>query len=330
MTSAIETILKSAVPSSAARRAIPPEAVESRWSLPDGHALRRIDWPVAAERQRRGSILFMPGRGDAYEKWLETLDGWHREGWQVTSADWRGQGGSGRLGRDATTGHVSDFSVWVNDYAALFAEWAASTPGPHIVVGHSMGGHLVLRAVAQGAVKPDAVVLSAPMLGIHPAWIPASVLHPVARGIVALGDPSRPAWKGGEKPGAAPRARSLLLTHDDDRYDDEEWWRRARPAIAMGPASWGWVERGLASMHMLERPGVLEAVTVPVLLLGTSIDALVSWPAIRRAAARLPQGKLVSFGSECRHEILREVDPVRDRALDAIKDFLNRHAPARG
>jgi lysophospholipase len=309
-----------------ARRAIPDAARESRWALPDGHLLRRIDWPAGP----RGSILFMPGRGDAYEKWLETLDGWHHDGWQVTSADWRGQAGSGRLGHDRTTGHVPDFAVWVADYAALYADWAARTSGPHVAVAHSMGGNLVLRAVAEGAVKPDALVLSAPMLGIHPAWIPARVLHPVARTIAGLGDPARPAWKGGEKPGAQPRARSLLLTHDESRYDDEQWWRHRRPELAMGAASWGWIERALASIRALEAPGLLEGVDVPVLLLGTAIDGLVSWPAIRRAAARLPRGELVGYGAECRHEILREVDAVRDRALAAIAAFLDTHAPARG
>lgn len=308
------------------RREIPPRAVESRWSLPDGQLLRRIDWPAGP----RGSILFMPGRGDAYEKWLETLDGWHGAGWQVTSADWRGQAGSGRLGRDATTGHVEDFSAWVADYAALFDDWAASTPGPHVAIAHSMGGHIVLRAVAEGAVEPDALVLSAPMLGIHPAWIPASLLHPVARAIRALGDPRRPAWKGGEKPGSMPRARSLLLTHDEGRYEDEEWWRAKRPSLAMGAASWGWIERALASIRVLEAPGLLEKVEIPTMLLGTSIDGLVSWPAISRAAARLPHAELVAFGSECRHEILREVDPVRDRALGAIADFLDAHVPVGG
>lgn len=272
----------------------------------------------------------MPGRGDAYEKWLETLDGWNAEGWQVTSADWRGQAGSGRLGKDETTGHARDFGVWVADFAALFADWAAATPGPHIAVAHSMGGHIVLRAAAEGRVRPDALVLSAPMLGIHPAWVSPGILHPLARFIASLGDRSRPAWKGGEKPGAARHARSLLLTHDASRYDDEDWWRRQRPVIGMGAASWGWIERALASIRLLESPGVLERVTAPTLLMGTSVDGLVSWPAIRRAAKRLPKGELVAYGPECRHEILREVDPVRARALHDIRDFLNRVAPARG
>ena len=48
------------------RRAIPPGAAEDRWAAPDGHLVRRIDWPEP-DRPPRGSLLFMPGRGDAYE-----------------------------------------------------------------------------------------------------------------------------------------------------------------------------------------------------------------------------------------------------------------------
>ena len=309
-----------------ARRSIPSDAVEVRWTAPDGFRIRRID-RAAALRPALGSLLFMPGRGDAYEKWLEAFEQWHGDGWNLTSADWRGQGYSGRFGMDAFTGHIDDFSIWVDDYAALWTDWAKSTPGPHVAIAHSMGGHIVLRAVAEGKVRPDAVVLSAPMLGVHPAWLPSRLLHPLSRLMAALGDRRRPAWGGDEKPQLVRHARRRLLTHDLGRYEDEEWWRAERPAIRMAAASWGWVERALASMSMLERPGVLEAVEVPVLLLATKIDGLVSWPAIRRAAARLPDAELVTFGTECRHEILREVDPVRDRAMNAIREFLDRVLP---
>ncbi|MGZ3197640.1 MAG: alpha/beta hydrolase, partial [Croceibacterium sp.] len=96
---------------------------------------------------------------------------------------------------------------------------------------------------------------------------------------------------------------------------------------AMGPGSWGWVRAGLASMAALRRPGMLEEVNLPVLLLSVSGDALVSAPAIARAAARLPQGEHVAFGPEAYHEVLREADPVRDRALAAIDEFLDRVTP---
>lgn len=305
------------------RRAIPAHALESRWLAPDGHAIRRIDFPGPAAGSR-GSLLFLPGRGDAYEKYLETLDHWHRRGWHVTALDWRGQAGSGRLGADAVTGHVDDFAPWVHDLAAFWREWAAELPGPHGLVGHSMGGHLVLRAAAEGLVRPRALVLSAPMLGVLPARLPNAVKRLVARLMCRVGDPRRPAWKWSEKPGELPEGRAALLTHDADRYADEVWWREQRSELVMGPASWGWVAAGLDSMIALERPGVLEKLDLPVLLLSVSGDALVSSSAIARAAARLPQGELVTFGPEAYHEVLRETDVVRDKALAAIDDFLDR------
>lgn len=275
----------------------------------------------------RGSILFLPGRGDFYEKYLETLDGWHRAGWQVTAADWRGQAGSGRLGRDAVTGHIGDFSIWVDDLAALWGAWKASRPGPHVLAAHSMGGHIALRALVEGRVDPDAMVLSAPMLGFVGQVLPVPLMHGVARAMAALGDPRRPAWKWSEKPGEVPARREMLLTHDPDRYRDEQWWREARPELVMGPGSWGWVERAYASMRGLFAPGGLETVTAPVLLLGTSNDRLVAWRPIVEAAERLPHGELVAFGKEAHHELLREADPVRDRAMAAIAAFLDSRLP---
>ena len=272
-------------------------------------------------------MLFLPGRGDAYEKYLETLEHWRTQGWRVTAADWRGQAGSGRLGADPVTGHIDDFSEWIADLAAFWQHWADERPEPRVLAGHSMGGHLVLRAVAEGAVGPDALVLSAPMLGFLPEFLPAGLQQAAAAVMGRLGDPRRPAWKWSEKPGELPAGREALLTHDAERYADEAWWRSARPELAMGPGSWGWTKAGAASNRLLARRGVLERVNIPVLLLVAEQDRLVSPRAIRRAAARLPRGELVAFGSEARHELLRETDPVRDRVLAAIDAFLDRHLP---
>lgn len=295
---------------------------------PDGHAIRRIDWPGAGATPR-GSILFLPGRGDCYEKYLEALEQWHRAGWRVTASDWRGQAGSGRLGNDRVTGHIDDFARWVDDLAHLWQDWKAQTPAPHVLMGHSMGGHLVLRALAERRVDPDAAILSAPMLGFYGSILPVSWMHRVADVMKRFGDPARPAWKWSEKPGEVPVTRINLLTHDAERYQDELWWREKRPELVMGPGSWGWVERAYESMRALDRTDVLEAIRVPVLLLGTSNDKLVDMIAIEAAARRLPAGELLSFGDEARHEILREVDAVRDRAMTAIADFLDRAAVAR-
>ncbi|MBS1239979.1 MAG: Lysophospholipase [Proteobacteria bacterium] len=297
--------------------------MEGFWHAEDGYRIRRIDWPAQAGGPAKGSILFLPGRGDYYEKYLETLDHWARTGWHVTASDWRGQAGSGRLGAGAVTGHIADFSVWVADLAFLWRQWTAETPGPHVIAGHSMGGHLVLRALAEQAIAPDGMVLSAPMLGFIAKGVPTGVMHAAARLMARIGDPRRAAWKWSEKPGEVPAGRMDLLTHDAERYADELWWREHRRELVMGPGSWGWVERAYASMRTLERPGLLEAIPTPVFVVATDDDKLVDFGAIERAVRRLPRGEAFIFGEEARHEVLREVDAVRDLAVEAIDDFLS-------
>jgi lysophospholipase len=303
--------------------------VESRWIAPDDTAIRRLDWP--APENPRGAILFVPGRGDFFEKYLETLSHWHARGWAVTALDWRGQGLSGRFGRDEVTGHIDDFALWTADLAAFWAHWTALNPGPHVLVGHSMGGHVALRTVAEGlgaagGATPAALVLSAPMLGFA-SPVPLPLAAAIAGLMCRIGDPRRPAWKWSEKPGQLPVDRSVLLTHDPRRYAAETAWREARPGLVMGPGSWGWMRAAIASMRWLARRDVLARVRVPTFIVATSADRLVGIRAIDSAVRLLPRAELLRFGIEARHEILREIDPVRDRALKAIDEFLDRAAP---
>jgi lysophospholipase len=242
----------------------------------------------------------------------------------VTALDWRGQAGSGRLGADPLTGHVAEFAQWTGDLAAFWRQWRGEREGPLVLCGHSMGGHLVLRAVAEGLVRPQALVLVAPMLGFLPAWLPRTLQRAWARAMCRVGDPRRPAWKWSERPGEIPARRADLLTHDVERYADELWWRERRPELAMGTGSWGWVAAALRSMAAIDRCGVLERTDVPVLLLAAEADRLVSYPAIRRAAERLPRSELAVFGPEARHELLREEDAVRNEALAIVDRFLDR------
>ena len=329
-TSGSSMISRSPVVVAENRRTIAGGLRESTWRAPDGYPIRRIDGdPLPTATPARGSLLFLPGRGDCYEKYLEALSEWQAAGWRVASLDWRWQAGSGRAGADAAIGHVDDFATWTGDLAAFWAQWRAATPGPHVLIGHSMGGHLVLRALAEGTVRPDAAVLVAPMLGLHGLGLPTGLLLRVARIMAAIGDPARAAWADSEKPGFKAAMRMRLLTHDEARYGDDVFWRAARPELAMGPGSWGWVRAALASIARLEAPGVLEAIATPILLLGTRHDGLVRYRAIARATARLPHARLLTFGREARHEILREADPVRNRARRAIDEFLDRVVPAR-
>ena len=56
-------------------------------------------------------------------------------------------------------------------------------------------------------------------------------------------------------------------------------------------------------------------------------DGLVDPAAARAIAAELPDAQVERFGPESAHEILREEDSVRSRAIAAIESFLNERVP---
>jgi lysophospholipase len=302
------------------RRKFPADSSLVMTPATDGWSLRTYRQPACGNRL--GSILWLGGRGDIVEKYIETLDEWARDGWGITSFDWRGQGGSGRVGGNPNVGHIDDYSTWIADLSMFYANWTAHEPGPHVVMGHSMGGHLLLRALAERVITPDKAVLVAPMLGFETGLIPFPIAFWVARMMARLKNEMRPAWKRNEKPSPPNASRQGFLTHDPYRYADELWWKSQNPSLSLGPPSWGWLAAAYRSIAGLNRRGAVEHINVPILILCAQQDELVSAKAIHHFAARLPSAHLVVFGDDTAHEILREADGPRNRALAAISEFL--------
>jgi lysophospholipase len=190
-----------------------------------------------------------------------------------------------------------------------------------------MGGHLLLRALVEGAARPDAAVLVAPMLGVHAiggAWFGERL----AKLMGGVGDTARPAWRTNEKP-YTTATRLKLLTHDAERYSDEIWWKEQKPELATGSPSWRWVIEAFKSMRELRASPRLKTMRVPVLTLVAEKDGLVDPKAALAVAPKLPDARVVRFGKESAHEILREKDKVRNRAIGEIDLFLQARAQKR-
>lgn len=308
---------------SADRRMHPDGGTFSTWKAPGGRFLRRLDWAQPEGAKPRGSLIFANGRGDFVEKYLEALAHWHQRGWNVTSFDWRGQGGSRAENKG---GHLESFDPLLDDFDGLVREWVASAPGPHAMIGHSMGGHLLLRLLAQRQARIQAAVLVAPMIGINAAPVPAWIGRRVAGTFARMGWSERLAWKHNERPAPPGSSRQGFLTSCPERYADELWWKEQQPGYDLGPPSWGWLNAAYRSMESVT-PAQLRRVQTPILMLSAERDRLVSPAAIRRAAKLLSNAELVMFRNAA-HELLRESDSVRLEALARIDTFLDVRAPA--
>jgi lysophospholipase len=187
-----------------------------------------------------------------------------------------------------------------------------------------MGGHILLRTLAERRPEIDAAVLVAPMVAINSAPLPAPAAEWTASLASSLGWAGQPAWQSSALPAQRGSYRQSCLTACPDRYEDELWWWEKEPGFNLRAPSWGWLKAAYASCAALT-PEALGKVQVPVFLIGTDRDRLVSPRAIRDAAARLPRSELHMF-PDAGHELLREADPVRLEALARIDDFLSRHA----
>ncbi len=303
------------------RRSHPADARFGAWTAPDGWQIRRMDWDRPRGAPKRGSLLFAGGRGDFIEKYLEAFAHWRERGWNVTAFDWRSQGGS--CG-DAPPGRLESLDLLVGDCAALIADWRGEDEGPQVAVAHSMGGHVLLRTLAEKRPALDAAVLVAPMIAINSAPLPLFGASWLASAFSMFGGRDHPAW---HQPAEAPPAgsyRQSILTGSAERYEDEAWWWKKQPGFNLGVPSWGWLDAAYRSSARLT-PAALARVEVPVLLIGTERDRLVSPAAIRRAAGLIPKAELLMF-DDAAHEILREADPIRLAAHERIDAFLDAHA----
>ncbi len=308
------------------RRTRPEGAAFTTWPTPDGWPLRRMHWPRAAGAPIRGKLLFANGRGDFIEKYLESYAWWHAAGWDVSAFDWRNQG----LSQREPLVRCTSFDPMVDDLAALIADWRGTGQEsqnaiPHVAIGHSMGGHLLLRTIVDRRPALDAAVLVAPMLLVNSAPIPPWMAPQFTDLMCLTGWRDQPIWRTPIKPAPSGSPRQTFLTSSRERYDDELWWWDQDPAFKGRIPTWGWMRAAYRSAASAFTPGKLAAVETPILILGAEKDRLVSAAAIRRAARLLPHATLKMY-PDAAHEILREADRDRLDALATIDSFFAEHA----
>lgn len=301
------------------RRAVPEGMRLWTWAAPDSWRYRRADWPQVS-RAPRGSLLFAGGRGDFIEKYLEAAGHWHRAGWNVASFDWRGQGKSKG---DIEGQDIPSFDPLLDDMAALVADWIAANPGPHAIVAHSLGAHMLLRLLIERPPPIAASVLIAPMIDVNSAPLPPRLARIAASAITAVGFGRRGLWKAPLATAPAGSRRQQVLTSCVERYQDEAYWWEQEPDFQPAAPSFGWLCAAYRSARGFT-PANLKRIELPILILGAVEDRLVSAAAIRRTASFLPNAELEMYENSA-HEILREADPVRRVALDRIDAFLDRH-----
>ncbi len=301
-----------------------PDHGQAEWFRgADGATLRAAlfspDGPV------RGSVVVSPGRSEPIEKYYEVVQDLLDRGFVALVHDWRGQGLSHRALPDRLKGHAAGFKPFLGDYQALLATFEARLPRPWIALGHSMGGCLTTLVLAHGETRFSAAVLSAPMLGLNTGGRPARAARVLAwimarcglAGHYVLGDKGDPFTQA--FPGDA-------LTHDAARYARHQAQIRANRDLALGGITWGWTEFAFSACAWLRRSKGVEAIAIPVTIVGAGDDSRVLTADEKAIAARIPKGRYIEIGGAF-HEILIETDDIRAQFWAAFDETVDGVAP---
>jgi lysophospholipase len=315
-----------------------PEAVRATYASADrygavergGVALRYAVWRARPNQGAapRGSVIILPGRGEFIEKYaIEVVPELLERGWQVYAIDWRGQGLSGRSLSDAQRGHIDSFDTYVADLEALWREAVApEAPQPVVALAHSMGGHTLLRWLAErdGAPPIAAAVLAAPMTGLRRE-------DAIRVALTVL--PEMPTVDERYFFGFGPFqiiGREFVgnrVTHDERRFRFAEQWFAADPRLTLGGPTIGWLRQAARSIRKMLEPGYLERVRTPTLILSAGQDQLVDRNSHLPAAARLAVAKVVDY-EDSMHEIMMERDAIRARFWSDFYSHVDAFAPA--
>lgn len=280
-------------------------------AAPDGTLLRIGHWPAPGTMRRViRRVILCHGRTEFLEKYAETIAELHGRGCDVWSMDWRGQGLSGRTLTNPQKGHIDDFSTYIGDLAWFMDRIAKDGPGETILLGHSMGGHIVLRALLEGRVTADRVILTAPMIDLPMRRIGRAAITILCRSACLSGLGGRYVAGLGDYDPARVRFDGNPLTGDAKRFTAIHAAIATNPGVEMGGPTFGWMNAAFRSIAKLRKLPEIHQPSCPVLICTAMADTVVSVVAQNEVSECLPNCTQVRI-TGARHEILHETDEIR-------------------
>lgn len=261
------------------------ESTLSTFTASDGDNLALQEWPLDEDQALRGAIVLVHGLGEhagRYDHVARRLNAW---GFAVRGYDQYGHGESGgvRGGLPSDDRLLEDLADVVDSTRLRVAEGV-----PLILLGHSMGGLVAGRFVAQRRRAVDGLVLSSPVLdpGLN-------AVQKVLLAVVPKVAPNLTLGNGLDVSGISHDPAVVAAYRADPLVHDRISGRLARFIADGGPDT---------VAHAAQW-------TVPTLLMYAGADRLVN-PAGSRAFAAAAPTEVVS--SHCfeglYHELFNELD----------------------
>jgi len=275
----------------------------------------------------RGTICLVHGRTEFIEKYFETITNFQRRGFQVATFDWRGQGGSDRLIRNAKLGFVERFDDYWVDLASFHAEiLLPDCPPPFYLVGHSMGGLVSLFAGSRDRLMFDRIFVSAPMVALDRQPLSMAGMAQLCETLSFVGLGKMPVARRADRVPTEGTFPGNPLTSDITRYMKSVAVLEARPDLAIISPTVRWSAAAFRAMATANGDTFPTAIKAPVLMLAAARDEVVSTAAIEQLGLRMRTGRHMIIAA-ARHELFMEADSIRDQVFAAFDAFITQQSP---
>jgi acylglycerol lipase len=264
-----------------------------------GHGGTRLYWQAwLPDGAVRAVLLVAHGYGEHGGRYGNLVDRLVPRGYALYALDHRGHGRS-----DGPRGHVGRFAELVADLHALRVRVEAEQRGrPLFLVGHSLGGLIVVRYLLAHPSGLAGAVLSSPALGL--ADEPPRFLQWLARVLSRIAP--RTSFQGNVKPEYLSRDQAVGRAYASD------------PLVHRRATARFFVEFKWAMRNAAERA---PEIRVPILVLQAGDDRLVDPRATEDFAVRIAsESKDVRVYPGLFHEIFNETE--KDRVLDDLERWL--------
>jgi lysophospholipase len=269
----------------------------------------------------KASIVISSGRIESLLKYQEVIYDLYHNGFAVFIMDHRGQGLSARMTADPEQGYVANFDDYVDDFIAFNKTIVAPRQvGDSFLLCHSMGGAIGALTVVREPTLFQKMVLCSPMFAIQPP-LPESLANLLLRMSFRWHK-----WRkqdigyffGQGHYHAYPFAVNPL-THSKIRYKIFRELYAAQPELKLGGVTTQWLQEAKKAMaRIAQSTAKLE---IPTLAFSADADKIIDNRRQRQVIDTMPNAKLCCV-PEAKHELLIEIDTIRNKVMRQILDFL--------
>lgn len=268
------------------------------------------------------TIVILNGRSETWLKYVEVFYDLYQQGYSIYSYDHRGQGLSPRLSTfSPQVGHVHHFSDYLSDldYFVQDVVVPGTKPGQELyLLAHSMGGAIAAGYLSEFEHPFKKAVLSCPMLEINTAPYPEFVARAIVDAYILAGKGDHYA-KGMTDYDPNILYTNSMTTGSENRFWIEHESFKENPTSILGGPSSQWVLQNIKGSRKIRAE--MGNIDIPFLMFQAGKDKIVKPNGEEIGCNNAGENCFLIRFPDSEHEILMEVDSIRNSAFEKINQF---------